>query len=152
MSFWKLRQNICHLKFMKNVYVYLLGHLINTVIIRDGAQRNIHMQAGQEGNVFQDVTLLIGSSYKSSNVSHYQVLPLTNFDLEVNSTSKHSGISFVVADCELIWDQWKHFTVWLWEPRDYHDVHCSTGLSDSSWNDDRTGYWCVRDITINLTH
>lgn len=102
MSFWKLRQNICHLKFMKNVYVYLLGHLINTVIIRDGAQRNIHMQAGQEGNVFQDVTLLIGSSYKSSNVSHYQVLPLTNFDLEVNSTSKHSGISFVVADCELI--------------------------------------------------
>lgn len=27
-SFWKLHQNICHLKFAKkNVYVYLLGHL-----------------------------------------------------------------------------------------------------------------------------
>lgn len=25
-TFWKLHENICHLKFMKNDYVHLLGH------------------------------------------------------------------------------------------------------------------------------
>lgn len=28
-TFYKLHQNICHLKIMKNVYVYLLGYLTN---------------------------------------------------------------------------------------------------------------------------
>lgn len=83
-----------------SMFTFLVISLINIVIIRDGAQRNIHMQAGQEGNVFQDVTAN-WELLKIFDGSHYRVLPLTNFDLEVNGTSKRSGVAFVVADCEL---------------------------------------------------
>lgn len=35
LSIWKLHQDICHLKFTKNVYVYFLGHLTNALLRRE---------------------------------------------------------------------------------------------------------------------